>query len=239
VIVLGFDTATPCTAVGVLLEDGRALSLREVPIEGARPAHTSRLLALAAELLEQGAVSWRQVQRVGVGVGPGTFTGLRVGVATARGLGQSLGVAVAGVSTLQALAVGAGGAGGVDPAGRGSPEVGQRVLAVIDARRGEVFAAAYEHGREVLAPRALAPERLGELVGPGPAVAVGGGAVRFRVNLEAAGVAVPPDASSAHGVDAAVICRLAADLQAADLASVVPDYRRRPDAEIVLPKTEP
>jgi tRNA threonylcarbamoyladenosine biosynthesis protein TsaB len=235
VIVLGFDTATPATAVGLRLADGRTLSAYEQPADGARPAHAGRLLVLAADLLAEGGVSWREVTRIGVGVGPGTFTGLRIGVATARGLGQSLGVAVAGVSTLQTLAVGAGAdaGAGLDAAPAGEP---LRVLAVLDARRGEAFAALYEDGRELSAPRALAPARIGELAAGRAALGVGDGAVRFRLNLEAAGVVVPADASPAHRVDAAVICRLAADLRASDLPSVVPDYRRRPDAELALEK---
>ncbi len=133
-------------------------------------------------------MSWREIDRIAVGVGPGTFTGLRVGVATARGLAQSLSAELVGVSSLRALAAGAFAA---DPvAAEGSePTV---VLAVIDARRGEVFAAAYESGadvpRELAAPRALVPERLAEVVAQAEDVggerrswlAVGDGAVRFR-----------------------------------------------------------
>jgi tRNA threonylcarbamoyladenosine biosynthesis protein TsaB len=162
-------------------------------------------------------------------VGPGTFTGLRVGVATARGLAQSLGIEVVGVSSLRVLAQ----AALREP---GSPAHG--VLAAIDARRGEAFVAAYDAQGELTHPRALPPEELaaipGELGGDREWLAVGDGALRFRGYLEAIAVAVPVDTSPLHRVDAGVLCELALSAPAGDLEAVLPDYRRRPDAEIAL-----
>lgn len=173
-ILLGMDTSTPATAVALRLADGETLEARDDPPQGARPGHTSQLLPLAAMLLGRAGVDWDALQGIAVGLGPGTFTGLRVGVASARALAQSLGVGLIGVSSLQALALPALGAredlaGEVDGAA-GPP----RVLAVLDARRGEAFLAAYESGgsngeeagamRERLSPRALRPEQLGEAV---------------------------------------------------------------------------
>jgi tRNA threonylcarbamoyladenosine biosynthesis protein TsaB len=140
-ILLGFDTATPATVVGLRLADGSTLQARDDPPPNQRPAHTTRLLELAAELLAQADMDWSAVGRIAVGVGPGTFTGLRIGVATARGLAQSLGVELVGVSTLQTLA---------EAALRERPHSG--VLAAIDARRGEMFAAAYTTGGSPHAP---------------------------------------------------------------------------------------
>ena len=150
VTTLGFDTSTPSTAVGLRLAAGDVLQARDDPRPGAHPGHTTRLLALAAELLGQAGIGWDGVERIAVGRGPGTFTGLRVGLATARGLAQSLSAELVGVSSLQALAEGAG---------------SDATLAVIDARRGEVFAAAYvadQRGasRELMPARALAPADL-------------------------------------------------------------------------------
>jgi tRNA threonylcarbamoyladenosine biosynthesis protein TsaB len=242
VIVLGFDTSTSASAVALRMADGRTTQARDDPAAGAHPGHATRLLELARELLAAAEVSWRQIDRIAVGVGPGTFTGLRVGVATARGLAQSLSAELVGVSSLRALAVGALAS---DPA-TAEGCAATTVLAVIDARRGEVFAAAYESGedglRELTAPRALVPERLGEVIAEAEGVrgargqwlAVGDGAVRFRPQLESAGVAVPQDSSSLQQVSAAVVCELAVNAPAASLHALAPDYRRRPDAELAL-----
>jgi len=218
--ILAFDTATPATAVAVALDDGSVRVARDVPAPGERPRH-SRVLALADELLAQSALAWSDVRRVGVGVGPGSFTGVRLGVATARGLAQSLGVDLVGIGTLRALAAAA------------APSDGGAVAAVLDARRGEAFVAVYAGGRELVAPMAVTPDALAAALPP-IVLAVGDGAIRFRDHLQAAGVTVPADPSPLHSVDAAVICRLA-DLAAApgpDADAVIPCYVRRPDAEI-------
>jgi tRNA threonylcarbamoyladenosine biosynthesis protein TsaB len=89
VIVLGFDTATQASVVGLRLADGSTLQARDDPQPAARPGHATRLLSMAAELLADASLGWAQVERIAVGVGPGRFTGLRVGIATARGLAQS------------------------------------------------------------------------------------------------------------------------------------------------------
>jgi tRNA threonylcarbamoyladenosine biosynthesis protein TsaB len=236
VIVLGFDTATPATAVGLRLADGTTLLAHDDPGVGERPGHVTRLLPLAAGLLEQAGLDWSALQRIAVGVGPGTFTGLRIGVASARGLAQSLAIEVVGVSTLRTLA-------------KAALEVadakGEGVLAVIDARRGEAFAGAYVRDGELIAPRALAPGSLGALLESGrerePQIgwlAVGDGAVRFREYLEDGGAVVPADRSPLHRVDARAICALALDVPIGVSAPILPDYLRRPDAEIALEGAE-
>jgi tRNA threonylcarbamoyladenosine biosynthesis protein TsaB len=223
-IVLGFDTATPATAVGLRLADGTVLEAYDDPIPDERPGHATRLLPLADGLLAQAGLDWHELERLAVGVGPGTFTGLRIGVATARGLAQSLGVELVGVSTLRALAHGA----------PRSPFGGEReVLAVIDARRGEVFVGGYASGRELFAPRALAPSALASLLPPG-GLAVGDGAVRYRAHLNDLEVEVPEDSSALHRVRGACICELAIDMPPVEAENVLPDYLRRPDAELAL-----
>jgi tRNA threonylcarbamoyladenosine biosynthesis protein TsaB len=225
VIVLGLDTATPATAVA-LLDDARpdaASERRHEPAAGERPGHAAQLLALAAELLDAAGLRFADVDRIAVGLGPGTFTGLRIGVATARALAQGGGAELVGVSTLRALALAA------EP---GAP-AGTGVLAVVDARRGEAFAAGWRAGAPVLAPAALAPAALAARVAQagGAWLAVGDGALRFRTELEAAGCTVAPDDAAQHAVSAGAICALgrrAAPAVARDL--VVPDYLRLPDA---------
>jgi tRNA threonylcarbamoyladenosine biosynthesis protein TsaB len=115
------DTATPSTAVAVWAPDGPAVERRDDPAPGERPGHAARLLALVDEVVP----GWDAIERIAVGVGPGGFTGLRIGIATARALAQARDLPLVGVSSLAALA---------------APHDGP-VVAVIDARRGEVFAA--------------------------------------------------------------------------------------------------
>jgi tRNA threonylcarbamoyladenosine biosynthesis protein TsaB len=269
-IVLGFDTATAASAIALRLKDGRVVQARDDPEPGERPGHATRLLGLALALLERTGLSWRDLDRIAVGVGPGAFTGLRIGVTSARGLAQSLGIALVGVSSSQALAQAVFGEQRRGPDERMAGEwtagarmararVGEEraghpagVLAVIDARRGELFTAAYVSRRdalaaegraiceELLAPRALAPEDLGELLreahaAGGPAagwVGVGDGALLCRARLATLGVEVPPDRHHLHRVSGAAVCEIAACAEAQSIEAVMPDYRRRPDAEI-------
>lgn len=219
-MILGLDTATPSTCVAVVRADGTAREARDDPAPGQRPAHGARLLALVDEVVED----WAAVERIAVGVGPGGFTGLRIGIATARGLAQARGLSVVGVSSLQALAAGAA-----------AVAAGRPVLAAIDARRDEAFAAVFDAGGR-LRGRSVAAraEQLAELAGGH--LAVGDGAVRFRAELEAAGAVVAADGDPVHRVSAVEICRLGAGAPAGERDALVPDYVREPDA---TPSTPP
>jgi tRNA threonylcarbamoyladenosine biosynthesis protein TsaB len=249
-IVLGLDTSTPATAVALRLADGRAVEVRDDPPAGAHPGHATRLLDMAHQLLGDAGVRWSEIDRIAVGLGPGTFTGLRVGIATARGLAQSLCAELVGVSSPRALAAAALAVDGLG-AGTSAGSFDVAVLAVIDARRGEAFAAAYdagEHGlaRELAPPRALAPQALSSVIAEAHDaagreavrwLAVGDGAVRFRAELQAAGAHVEPDTSPLHRISAAAVCELGAAAHAAAVQEILPDYRRRPDAELALEGT--
>jgi tRNA threonylcarbamoyladenosine biosynthesis protein TsaB len=242
--VLGLDTATPATVVGVVPAGGAGVELRHDPEPGERPQHAARLLPLAHEALDRAGLGWADVGRIGAGVGPGTFTGLRIGVATARALAQATGARVAAVSTLEALATGAVAGAGLDPAAvdAGEPTAADPephgVLAVLDARRGEAFAAAWLGGERVLAPTALTPDDLAAAAGAlarrgaSPWLAVGDGAVRFRPQLESEAVSVPADGSPLHLVSALEVCRLAVTAPAVPPQALVPEYVRVPDADL-------
>ncbi len=231
-IVLGLDTSTAATAVGLSLSDGTTYEAYDYPAPDERPGHATRLLPLAHQLLVQAGLGWDSLQRIAVGVGPGTFTGLRIGVATARGLAQSLSLDLVAVSSLPALARHA------------LAEDRQRpVLAAIDARRGEVFAGGWSATGALFAPRALPPDDFGDLLsaqdhesarGQDDWLAVGDGAIRFRAQLEDLGVEVPDDSSSLHRVAGASICGLALHAKPSLPDAVLPDYLRQPDAEISL-----
>jgi tRNA threonylcarbamoyladenosine biosynthesis protein TsaB len=259
-VILGIDTATAATAAAVWAPDGPAVEARDDPEPGARPAHATRLLALVEEALERARAGWGDVERIAVGVGPGGFTGLRHGIATARGLAQARALPLVGVSSLEALARGAAeweAAGGDAVAAEGGPQAAPSrgpqagptergavcedvapVLAVVDARRGEVFAAAWRGGERLLEPVAIAPADLAARIAAGPLaapLAAGDGAVRFREQLERAGALVPADRSPVHRISALQVCRIGAVGEAAGRDGLVPDYRREPDAALPKP----
>jgi tRNA threonylcarbamoyladenosine biosynthesis protein TsaB len=197
VLTLAFDTATDVATVA-LVRDGEVL--------GERATRAVRVLRDVEDLLEEAGLAAGDVDRIVVGTGPGSYTGLRMGLVTARTLAISLGVPVAGVSTLDALAAGAPGA-----------------VPVIDARRREVFTLA---GGEpaCLAAAALAVEPGREYVGDG--------AVRYRDEIAAAGGNVAPDDAPEHVPWARHHAAVARDFGAADEAQ--PIYLRAPDAERAL-----
>ncbi len=191
-IVLAFDTAT--SVVTTALTDG-------ADVLGERVTRPVSVLEDADELLAAAGLAPRDLAGIAVGTGPGSFTGIRLGLATARALSFALGIPVAGVSTLVALAEGAPGA-----------------LPVVDARRREIFTLR-DGVPVVLDPAGLEP--------PPGTVCVGDGAVRYRVLLEAAGATVPDDGDERHVPHARLHARLARDFGPA--AGVEPIYGRQPD----------
>jgi tRNA threonylcarbamoyl adenosine modification protein YeaZ len=178
VLILSFDTATD-VATSALVEDDAVL--------GELTSLARTLLADVDELLVAAGRSPAELDALVVGTGPGSFTSTRIGLAVARGLGLSLDVPAAGVSTLDALAAGAPGA-----------------VPVVDARRREVF---------VPGPRVIPPDEL-EL-DPGT-VCVGSGAVRYREALERLGAVVPADEDAVHVPRARLHASLARDFGAAE-----------------------
>jgi tRNA threonylcarbamoyladenosine biosynthesis protein TsaB len=220
-VIVGLDTSTSAVSVAVVTAAGEF----ERHDEPDRPRHAQTLQPLLEQVLADAGATWDDAERICVGTGPGGFTGLRLGIATARALAQGRNVPLVGVSSLEALALGAEASDHHD------------VLAVIDARRGEVFAALYRHRRCIIEPLAISPADLALRLSPRrewgreAMVGVGDGAVRFREELERAGVAVPADGSRAHRVSALMVCRLGRDREPVDRDALLPDYRREPDAK--------
>ncbi len=239
--VLAFDTATRATTVALVDATGAALLARDDPDAGRRPAHTTRLMAMIVDLLAAGG-GWDAVEMIAVGTGPGTFTGLRIGIATALALGRARDLPLAGASTLTSLALAADRAAVADGF--------DVVLAVLDARRREVFAAGWAAGSlTAAAPHGAPGEPAGAVarlpagaMAPGGLVAagetlgrclaVGDGALEYRAVLEAGGITVAGSSSPYHRVDAAVHARLARAGLAVAGDAVRPEYLRVPDAEL-------
>jgi tRNA threonylcarbamoyladenosine biosynthesis protein TsaB len=219
VTLLGLDTSTAAAGACVLRTDGEWFEVAPPPERlGRPPAHASELMPAVAEVMSRADVGWGDLDAIAVGVGPGMFTGLRIGIATARGLAKGTGLPLRPVSSLAALAAGI--------------EAPLR-LPLIDARRGEVFGALYEGDERVWPPVAIPPEGLVRRLrddGFTP-LAAGDGSVRFREVLEKAGIQVEPDDSEAHVVRALHVCRLGAGAPEAPPEAVLPDYLRDPDAK--------
>jgi tRNA threonylcarbamoyladenosine biosynthesis protein TsaB len=219
-MVLGVDTATPDAVVGVSA-DGEPLREAGVPPQSdGRPNHAQVLLPEIDRSVEA-AGGWEQIDRIAVGIGPGSFTGLRIGIATARALAQARETRIAPVGSLAALARGIARAGG-------SP-----ALPVIDARRGEGFAALYDGGEEIWEPFVAPPERLAERVRElgRPVLAAGDGALRFAAELEAAGAMVAPPQDSIHHLAARDVCAEGEAVPEAPPDQIQPLYLRPPDAK--------
>jgi tRNA threonylcarbamoyladenosine biosynthesis protein TsaB len=219
VTLLGIDTSTPAAAACVLRSDGAAFEVVP-PVErlGRPPAHASELMPAVAEVMDGAGVTWGDLAAIVVGVGPGTFTGLRIGIATARALATAAGLPLRPVSSLSALA------SGLDA---------RLKLPLIDARRQEVFAALYDGEAELWPPFAAAPEELvARLREDGfTPLAAGDGSLRFRGMLQEAGIQVAPEDSTANVVRALHICRLGEGAPDESPEAVLPDYLREPDAK--------
>jgi tRNA threonylcarbamoyladenosine biosynthesis protein TsaB len=211
VLILALDASTPVTTVALARENGREV-LAEISVT-ARGASETLLPAVHAAL-ELAGEDLGSVERVLAGVGPGTFTGIRIVAATARALSAGTGIPLSKNSTLDALAA---------PALSCSEDV----LAVLDARRGQVFARRYSETRPTTGIYCLRPEELSVEGGP---FVVGDGAVRYRGDLSGLG-RIPPDGSPLHRVTA-VGHVVSADLTLVSPDELVPIYVREPDAEV-------
>jgi tRNA threonylcarbamoyladenosine biosynthesis protein TsaB len=193
VLTLAFDTATS-VATAALVRDGEVL--------GERVSRAVRVLEDADQLFRESGADRRELTGIAVGTGPGSFTGLRMGLAAARGLAFALDVPVAGVSTLAALAEGAPGA-----------------LPVVDAGRREVFTLV-DGSPALCAPQEVVAE-----------LCVGDGALRYRTVLEERGVSVPPDDDERHLPRARFHAALAREFGPADAVEPlylrIPDAERK------------
>ncbi len=206
-IVLGLDTCLNACSVAVLDGERVLAHLSETMARG----HQERLAPMAERAMAEAGLSFRQLARIGVTVGPGSFTGLRVGLAFAKGLGSALGVPIVGVGALEAM---------------GGGEAGL-TFAVIDARRDQVYLQAFEAGRPLMAPDALtlgeAVARLVEIAQDRTVTLMGSGAGLLAAAAPGARLI------AADGADARLVARLAATREP---ATPRPLYLRAPDARL-------
>jgi tRNA threonylcarbamoyladenosine biosynthesis protein TsaB len=240
-IVLGIESVTD--VVGAAIGDGEG-SGAALCVSGRR-RHAETLAPAISRVLEIAGIGLDRLDAVAVDLGPGLFTGLRVGVATAKGLAQGLGIGVFGATSLEILAWAAFAAGWPGT-----------VASVVDGRRSEVFAAHYARGERpgelvaLTAPRRCRPERVladlalvtdetGPADVPGPAeqpvLACGDGALRYRDLLETERVSVAGQALAALDPVALVslsVARLDAGAALSDATDVLPVYLRDADVRI-------
>ncbi len=206
-IVLGLDTCLTACSVAVTDGDRVLAYASEVMARG----HQERLAPMAEAVMAEAALPFSGLQRIGATVGPGSFTGLRVGVAFAKGLGSALSIPVVGVGALEALAAEATGL----------------VAAIVDARRDQVYLQVFEAGEALMAPDVLpigtAAARLAELAMGRPLTLVGSGAPLLADAAPGAAILTP------EGCDARHVARLAAARVATPIR---PLYLRAPDARL-------
>jgi len=210
-LILALDASTPVTTVALARENGHEV-LAEVSVT-ARGASETLLPAIHAAL-DLAGEDLGTVEILLAGVGPGTFTGIRIAAATARALSAGTGIALSKNSSLDALAA---------PALSCSGDV----LAVLDARRGQVFARRFSEAGPTTSIYCVRPEELSVEGGP---LVVGDGALRYREDLSSLGH-IPPEDSPLHRVTA-VGHIISADLTSVNPEDLVPIYVREPDAEV-------
>ena len=209
-LTISLDTSTALTGAGIWSEDGLQAEAFDVPEIGARPRHAGASILLLEGLLSGAGATWADVSRVVVGLGPGSFTGLRVGVATAMGLASGSDAELVGASSLKALLMGGGTEG--------------PVCAMIDARRGELYIAdSSDPSAELCVPCTLE----GVALAPG-ALCLGDGAVLESDRLLALGLSVPPADANLHRVSPLRLIEVVNS--GGGIQSVLPSYVRDADA---------
>jgi tRNA threonylcarbamoyl adenosine modification protein YeaZ len=201
-VILAIDTATPAVTAGIVKLDGVEVLAERVTVDAR--AHAERLTPNVLAALADAGLNVNDLGAVVVGCGPGPFTGLRVGMATAAAYGHALGIPVHGVCSLDAIGIETAAASG-------------DVLVVTDARRREVYWARYRDGLRIEGPAVDAPADV-----PADADAVAG-------SPEHAALFDLPRLSPVYPTAAGLVC--AVTDWTAEAAPLVPLYLRRPDAK--------
>ena len=214
-LILALDTASHLCSAAVF--DAGAGRLAGQCVEDIGRGHAERMMAVIDAALQEAGAGFADLGRIGVTVGPGSFTGIRVGVATARGLALALEIPAVPVTTLGAIAAAA------DP----EKSAGRPVMALLDARRGEVYAQLFSPENGPLdEPQALTPAAAAEIAGSRGAALIGSGAPLVAEHLTES----LPILGTASAADIADVARLAAT--APEGRPPAPLYLRSPDAKV-------
>jgi tRNA threonylcarbamoyladenosine biosynthesis protein TsaB len=221
--VLAFDTCFDACSVCVAQSRDEGIVELASALERFETGHAERLIPMIEEVMRDAGVTFEAIDRVAVTLGPGTFTGMRIGIAAARGLALSTGIATVGVSTLAVMA---------DVARRELADLPKNagLVVAVDARRGQTYAQLFgASGLQAKSPPQLLAIEAASRIGEGPLVVVGSAA-------EAVAAAAKESGRSAmtrlpHLLpDAAALARMAFELPARQ-APLVPLYLRPPDAK--------
>jgi len=217
-IILAVSTSTP-RGSAALLRDGVTISRGYDDLYG----HAERLLSVVEAVVLESGIDRSQIDALGCDIGPGSFTGVRVGVATAKGIAEGLGCPVVGIGSLEAMAAAAW-------AELEDPAAVSHVVPLIDARKGEVFAARYDRElRELQPPQHIARERVADWLVPDGSVAPRAvGDIARELGLSPERLAPWPEARWVAQRTALVCARG----RPPDAETVVPAYVRAPDAKL-------
>ncbi|QDQ96677.1 tRNA (adenosine(37)-N6)-threonylcarbamoyltransferase complex dimerization subunit type 1 TsaB [Tomitella fengzijianii] len=219
-LVLTVDTSTPAVTAGLVRLAGAVAEPVAVRVTRDARAHAEVLTPQILECLQEAGAAPTDLDAVVVGAGPGPFTGLRVGMATAAAFGDALGIPVHGVCSLDAIAA------QVVADARASEGVLQEFLVVTDARRREVYWARYRGGARVEGPEVVKPADL--------AVGAADAAAGSSEHVGLLGLtALPPRSPTPAGIAALAAAEIAAHTEPAPLE---PLYLRRPDAAEPRPR---
>lgn len=222
-MILALDTALGATSVALLVW-GELVPFASESLY-MRTGHAEALLPMVDRVVAKAPGGFSAVSRIAVTIGPGSFTGIRIGVAAARALAIACGVPVVGVSTLAALAAPAIMAGGQGP-----------IVVAIDARHGSVFLQSFGRGgATLLGPVLIEAGAAARALGPGPLRLIGSGAALLAREASGLGIPTETDASAATP-DIGFVARLGA---LADPATALarPLYLKPPDAKAPAPST--
>jgi tRNA threonylcarbamoyladenosine biosynthesis protein TsaB len=240
-VILAIETATSACSAAVLAADGALVAQR---VENEGPAHTQRLLPFVHEVLEEAGVGLGDLDAIVCGLGPGAYTGMRIGVATARALAQAAGLRLGGAPTLAAVGLalasdtrpGAGAVFGSPSGAAVAPDA--PLVALLDGKRREVFAGVFRAPAPAvagplteLAPLAVvAADDLAAFLGPWPGALAGGdGALLYADRLpEFVTLSADTTTPTADMVGRAWLAGVPGAVEG--FAAVLPVYGRAPDA---------